>query len=543
MHPFLERVGPAHEVHMRELGILPRLAAHDSRAYLPLQPFRKYPPVATSGAMTPSDVDQPISILVIDDEELLARSCVQILTGDGFCVTTESRGRPALEAVRRQRPEIVLADLMLPDIDGIELLKEIRRIVPDTLVIMITGFATVDSSIEAIQAGAYDYIPKPFTATQLRILIGRASQRVALTRDNAQLRDKLRRQEGGSGTIVGSSEAMRKVFSVLGRVASTDASVFISGESGTGKELVARELHTKSRRSGRPFVAINCAALPDQLLESELFGYEKGAFTGADGQRQGLLEGAKGGTFFLDEITEMSMELQAKLLRVIQERQIRRVGGSGEIPIDVRWVTATNRDPDQAVREGQLRQDLFFRLNVVPIRVPPLRTRRDDIPILATEFLRRYVVEYDRPGVRLSGAAMKALSGYSWPGNVRELQNLMERLISLSTGGEIGIEELPEELVHSRPVLDGWRPELRADRPFHEAKADAVAAFEKAYLAELLARHGWNISQAAREAGIDRKTIHRMLVKYELDGGGELGGAPVPRGQKLTHGSSVGQRP
>jgi DNA-binding NtrC family response regulator len=382
---------------------------------------------------------------------------------------------------------------------------------------MITGFATVNSSIEAIQAGAYDYIPKPFTATQLRILIGRAAQQVQLARDNAQLRDQLKRQFSFEN-IVGSGEAIQKVFSMVSRVAPTEANVFISGESGTGKELIARAIHSSSRRSERPFVAINCAALPDQLLESELFGHEKGAFTGAEGQRRGLLETAAGGTFFLDEVSEMSLDLQAKLLRVVQERRIRRVGGDAEIPIDVRWVSATNRDPEEAVREGLLRQDLYFRLNVVPVRVPALRERRDDIPLLVQHFLNRFGESYGRPHMRLSADAMQALRAYHWPGNVRELQNIIERIVSLSGGGQIvPVEEIPEEIVDGDSVLaTRSRPPIAADRPFHEAKAEAISDFEKEYLRDLLAQNGGNISQAARQAGIDRKTIHRMLVKYDL---------------------------
>lgn len=296
----------------------------------------------------PAETQPSINVLIVDDEELLVKSCAQILSSEGYHVFTEGRGRNALDVVRRHRPEIVLSDIHLPDVDGMELLKEIKRLSPETLVIMITGFATVDSSVEAIRAGAYDYIPKPFTATQLRILIGRAAQQVKLVRDNALLRDQLKRQYSFEN-IVGNSDSIQKVFSLVSRVAPTDASVFISGESGTGKELIARAIHTNSRRSDRPFVAINCAALPDNLLESELFGHEKGSFTGADTQRRGLLELASGGTFFLDEVSEMSMDLQAKLLRVIQERKIRRVGGEDEIPIDVRWVSATNRDPEKAV--------------------------------------------------------------------------------------------------------------------------------------------------------------------------------------------------
>jgi DNA-binding NtrC family response regulator len=464
-----------------------------------------------------SSSDTPISVLICDDEELLVKSCGQILSSEGYTVYTEGRGKGAMDNVRRHRPDIVLTDLMLPDMDGLSLLKEIKKLAPETLVVMITGFATVDSSVEAIRAGAYDYIPKPFTATQLRILIGRAAQQVQLVRDNAHLRDQLKKHYSFE-SIIGTSESIQKVFSVVSRVAPTDASVFISGESGTGKELIARALHANSRRSGRAFMAINCAALPDHLLESELFGHEKGSFTGADNQRRGLLEVASGGTFFLDEISEMSMDLQAKLLRVIQERRIRRVGGESEIPIDVRWVSATNRDPEQAVRDGNLRQDLLYRLNVVPVRLPPLRQRREDIPALAQHFLRRYGQEYDRGNLRFSAEALRVLSDYHWPGNVRELQNVTERITSMCLPGqEIGLEDMPEELT-MRPT--NGRPTITysADLPFHDAKNDAITVFEKEYLRDLLRRHGGNISQAARTAGIDRKTIHRMLAKYELEG-------------------------
>jgi DNA-binding NtrC family response regulator len=466
---------------------------------------------------TPSS-DVPISVLICDDEELLVKSCGQILSSEGYTVYTEGRGKNALDNVRRHRPDIVLTDLMLPDMDGLTLLKEIKKLAPETLVVMITGFATVDSSVEAIRAGAYDYIPKPFTATQLRILIGRAGQQVQLVRDNIHLRDQLKKHYSFEN-IIGTSESIQKVFSIVSRVAPTDASVFISGESGTGKELIARAIHANSRRSGRAFMAINCAALPDQLLESELFGHEKGSFTNADREKRGLLEVASGGTFFMDEISEMSMDLQAKLLRVIQERRIRRVGGEVEIPIDVRWVSATNRDPEQAVRDGNLRQDLLYRLNVVPVRLPPLRQRREDIPALANHFLRRYGQEYDRGNLRFSAESLRVLSDYHWPGNVRELQNVTERITSMCLPGqEVTPEDLPEELM-MRPT-NGNRPTIAysADLPFHDAKNDAITLFEKEYLRDLLRRHGGNISQAARTAGIDRKTIHRMLAKYELDG-------------------------
>ena len=462
--------------------------------------------------------ESAISVLICDDEELLVKSCGQILSSEGYTVFTEGRGKNALDNVRRHRPDIVLTDLMLPDMDGLALLKEIKKVAPETLVVMITGFATVDSSVEAIRAGAYDYIPKPFTATQLRILIGRAAQQVQLVRDNTHLRDQLKKHYSFEN-IIGTSESIQKVFSVVSRVAPTDASVFVSGESGTGKELIARAIHGNSRRSGRAFMAINCAALPDHLLESELFGHEKGSFTGADVQRRGLLEAASGGTFFLDEISEMSMDLQAKLLRVIQERRIRRVGGEDEISIDVRWVSATNRDPEQAVRDGNLRQDLLYRLNVVPVKLPPLRMRREDIPALTQHYLRKFGQEYDRGNLRFSPEALRVLSDFHWPGNVRELQNMVERVVSLCMPGqEITPEDLPEELTTQRPTNGRASTAPRIDLPFHEAKNESIAVFEKEYLRELLRRHNGNISQAARTAGIDRKTIHRMLTKYDLEG-------------------------
>ncbi|HEU0299983.1 MAG TPA: sigma-54 dependent transcriptional regulator [Longimicrobium sp.] len=464
-----------------------------------------------------SPAESAISVLICDDEELLVKSCGQILSSEGYTVFTEGRGKSALENVRRHRPDVVLTDLMLPDMDGLSLLKEIKKAAPETLVVMITGFATVDSSVEAIRAGAYDYIPKPFTATQLRILIGRAAQQVQLVRDNAHLRDQLKKHYSFEN-IIGTSESIQKVFSVVSRVAPTDASVFVSGESGTGKELIARAIHANSRRSDRQFVAINCAALPDNLLESELFGHEKGAFTDARETKRGLFEVASGGTLFLDEISEMSMDLQAKLLRVLQERRIRRVGSESEISIDVRLVSATNRDPDQAVRDGNLRQDLLYRLNVVPVKLPPLRMRREDIPALAQHYLRKFGQEYERGNLRFSQDALRVLIDYHWPGNVRELQNMVERTVSLCLPGqEITPEDLPEEL-SVRPTNGRVAAVFSADLPFHEAKNQAIAVFEKEYLRDLLRRHNGNISQAARTAGIDRKTIHRMLTKYDLDG-------------------------
>lgn len=463
-------------------------------------------------------MDPPITVLIVDDEDLLVRSCSRILEQEGYEVLTETRGRKALELLQRHRPDIVLTDLVLPDIDGMELVREARALDPRLLIIMITGFATVDSSIEAIRAGAYDYIPKPFTATQLQILVGRAANQVRLARDNERLRGALR-ERYSLRNMVGASKPMQELFSLVHKVAPTDASVFIRGESGTGKELIARAIHETSGRSGGEFVGVNCAAFPDNLLESELFGHEKGAFTGAEARRRGLMEVASGGSFFLDEVCEMDLDLQAKLLRVLQERKIRRVGGEDEIPIDIRVIAATNRDPEDAVREGVLRQDLYFRLNVVPIAIPPLRDRHADIPLLSELFLRRYAEQYDRDGdrpLRFAPEVIHAFEAYDWPGNVRELQNVVERLVSLATPGqEIDTADLPEQL----PRLGGpSASELAADldQPFHDAKERAIEVFERAYLTTLLNKHEGNISQSARAAGIDRKTIHRLMRKHGL---------------------------
>ncbi len=467
-----------------------------------------------------SDSASPL-VLVVDDESHIRESCRQILEDRGFRVITASRCAEAMELIRARRPAIILADMRLPDGEGMTLLRAAREGDPEAVFIVITGFATVDASTDAFRQGVYDYLAKPFSALQLQILVGRAARQVTLARENRELRERFR-SEYTVERMVGSSSAMQEVFGLIQRIAPTDASVFISGESGTGKELVARAVHARSRRSARRFVAVNCAALPPQLLESELFGHERGAFTGAVARKEGLLEHASGGTFFLDELCEMPLELQAKLLRVIQERRIRRVGGHQESVVDLRFLAATNRDPARAVEEGMLRKDLYFRLNVVPIRLPPLRERVTDVPVLLQHFLKNYTSQYHGEGAappRIGAEAGAALRAYPWPGNVRELQNLAERLVSLGEPGkELRWEDLPEEIRHP----DGFAVPgaVQVHRPsglaFREAKALAVDAFERSYLRELMARHKGNISSAAREAQVDRRTVHRMLKRHGL---------------------------
>jgi DNA-binding NtrC family response regulator len=460
----------------------------------------------------------PLKVLIIDDEEGLARSCAQIARAEGHAVHVAYRADEGLRLARRVAPDVVLCDVVLPDANGLDILREVRERDPDVLVIMITGFATVDASMEALNLGAYDYIPKPFTAMQLRILLGRAAVQARLTRDNRRLRAQLRGAIDDEHRAVGTSPPMLEMMERVRRVAGTEASVLISGESGTGKELIAHAIHAHSLRGGRPFVPVNCAAMPSDLLESEMFGHVRGAFTGAGETRMGLMESAAGGTFFLDEVCEMSLELQAKLLRSLQERSVRPVGGRQEVALDIRVVAATNRDPERAVRDGALREDLYFRLNVVPVRVPPLRERPGDVELLAAHFLQRFCARYSRD-LSLDTEAVEALRAHSWPGNVRELQNVIERVVSLAPAdGVIDAAALPPEI---RGGGDGTVRRLAvSDGPlgrYHEAKESTLDRFEKAYLRRLLAEHDGNVTAAARTAGLSRRTVHRLLSKHSLD--------------------------
>jgi DNA-binding NtrC family response regulator len=460
----------------------------------------------------------PLKILVIDDEEGLARSCAQIARAEGHAVHVAYRADEGLRLARQVAPDVILCDVVLPDANGLDVLRASRERDPDVLVIMITGFATVDASMEALNLGAYDYIPKPFTAMQLRILLGRAAVQARLTRDNRRLRAQLRGTTEDEHSGIGNSPAMLETMERVRRVAQTEASVLISGESGTGKELIAHAIHTHSERSAHAFVPVNCAAMPSDLLESELFGHVRGAFTGARESRIGLMESAAGGTFFLDEICEMGLELQAKLLRALQERRVRPVGGREEVALDIRVVAATNRDPERAVRDGDLREDLYFRLNVVPIRVPPLRERPGDIELLAAHFLQRYCARYGR-SLSLDRSAVEALRAHAWPGNVRELQNVIERVVSLAAAdGVIDASALPAEVRGRGAVPLAVEPTLDGPLgPYHVEKETTLDRFERAYLRRLLDDHDGNVTAAARTAGLSRRTVHRLLSKHRLD--------------------------
>jgi len=471
----------------------------------------------------PDDIKTSIRILIIDDERTLRESCATVLQSDGYSVTTIGRGEEALETVRRRKFDIVLVDLYMSQISGIEILRAALETQKETIVVVMTGNPSVASSIEALRHGAWDYLPKPFSATHLQVLIGRASHAVMVARETRDLKLQLAKQGGHSDkvSLIGISPTFRKAVELARKVAATDASVFISGESGTGKEVIAQFIHQHSRRASRTLVAINCAALPEQLLESELFGHRKGAFTGADRDKPGLLETANGGTFFLDELTEMTMPLQAKLLRVLQDGVVRRVGSeSQDAVVDVRYIAATNRDPQEAVNQGILRGDLFYRLRVVPIKLPPLRKRLEDIPLLTNHFLSVYWQRHRQMSdrmPRLSEAAVAFLRSRPWRGNVRELQNVIEHVAVLAEPDQViqpndipiyeDSAEYPSEAAISAPVLD---------EAYHLAKDRVVAQFEKEYLTRLIGRAGGNMSKAARLANIDRTTLYRLMDKHSF---------------------------
>ena len=471
----------------------------------------------------PAEVKSSIRILVIDDERTLRESCATVLKMDGFSVTLVGRGEEALETVKRRQFDIILCDLYMSQVSGMELLKATLEHHKDTIVVVMTGNPSVASSIEALRAGAWDYLPKPFSATHLQVLIGRASHAVMVARETNDLRQKLLQQSapGDAMTLIGVSALFRQAVDLARKVAGTDASVLITGESGTGKEVIAQFIHQNSRRSSREMVPINCAALPEPLLESEMFGHRKGSFTGADRDKPGLLETANGGTLFLDELTEMSPPLQAKLLRVIQDGVVRRVGSEGQGKVvDVRFISATNRDPAEAVKEGFLREDLFYRLRVVPINLPPLRKRQEDIPLLANHFLNHYWLRHREPGdpaPRLAEDSLGFLKSHPWRGNVRELQNVIEHVAVLAEPGQsIEPSDIPIQNDGSDWPVQAATDAAVLDEAFHTAKDNVIAQFEREYLTRLVSRAGGNMSKAARLAGVDRTTLYRLMDKHSF---------------------------
>lgn len=446
-----------------------------------------------------------IRLLVVEDELSIRKLCLTIGQKLGFAVSEAENGEGALALVERESPDIVIADLKLPQMSGVELLRRVREIRPATEVAIMTGHGTIESAVDAMKLGAYDYIEKPFRVEKMRSLLQRISEKVRLVAENQFLRDRVDAEERLDG-IVGTSAKIQDVLRMIARLKDSNTPVLITGESGTGKELVARAIHFRGPMAQRPFVAVDCGALVPTLMESELFGHEKGAFTGALKSKQGLFEAANGGTIFLDEIGELPLEMQAKLLRVLQEKEIRPVGSNEKVPVDVRVIAATNRDLDSAYRAGGFRKDLFFRLNVVTIHMPALRERRSDIPALVRCFLERHA-----PGenVQVSEAAMKILLQYEWPGNIRELENSVARALALGDREAIGMQDLPPTIVS---VQEGEISGEDVGTLAHTALAD----MERMAIVRVFEQVGGDKTLAGKMLGISRATLYRKLKQYQI---------------------------
>lgn len=462
-------------------------------------------------------------ILIVDDEVDALDNCRRILSRLGYDCLTEHDPVRAVQRIQQERPELVLTDLRMPGLDGISVLVEAKRVDPKINVVLMTAYATVQTAVASMRYGALDYVLKPYSSKSLEDVAKRAFEHAGQQRAGSPLLSGLDRpasavdavRKSGIGLILGSSPAICDVKELVRKVARTDANILIYGESGTGKELVARAIHDESERAGQPFVPLDCVALPDSLLESELFGHEKGAFTGAHAAKVGLFEMANRGTVFLDEVSGMSQTLQSRLLRVLQERHVRRVGGTRYADIDVRVIAASNRDLEDACSKGEFREDLFYRLNVIPILLPPLREREGDVQVLAQEFLVRFrgrVSEGGEAGPSFDPAALACLKAHAWPGNVRELQNVIERVAALADGPTIRVEHLPERIRAARSD----ESDAEESGSYKQAKQEVVRSFERSFLLELLRRHDWHMSNAAQEAGVDRKTIERMVKRHGL---------------------------
>jgi DNA-binding NtrC family response regulator len=458
-------------------------------------------------------------ILVVDDEPRQRDIIQMILEGEGFEVVETGNSRQALIAIREEPFDLALTDLKMPDMNGIALLQEMCRAQPGLCVILMTAHGTIDSAVDAMRKGAFDYLTKPLEREVLLLVVKRGMERSLLVRENRLLHEQLH-VRFRLDNIIGSHGSMQDVFRIVKKVAASTSTVLIYGESGTGKELVARALHQESDRKDRPFYAVNIAALPEGILEAELFGHEKGAFTGADSKKIGLFEQASGSTLFLDEVGDLRRDLQVKLLRTLQEREIMRVGGTDRIRVDVRIVTATNQDLEEAVREGSFREDLYYRLNVIPIILPPLRDRPTDIPLLVDHFLRKYSQARPR---KVNEEAIKILMRYDWPGNVRQLESVIERAILLSEGEAIGPEDLPSAVIAgtSGPQIG---PLKGVDIPEGGLRLDDL---ERSLILKALEKTEGNVSRAARLLGLSRRTLQYRLEKIHGAPDGALG---APKG-------------
>lgn len=448
-------------------------------------------------------------VLVIDDEPEMCQTCRKILARHGHEVWVAESGAAGLQALRERPIDLAVIDLRLPDMDGLEVLRQAKRINPDIIAIIITAHGTVDTAIEAVREGAFDYLLKPFSMAELEVTTQRSLDHRRLVEENRELQGELSSMKPFT-EIVATSPQMQKVLETIRKLATSDANILLVGESGTGKELAARAIHKASRRCHRPFVPIDCAAMPENLLESEMFGYERGAFTGAVGSKRGLLETAADGTAFMDEIGELPLTMQSKLLRVLQDHQFRRVGGTELLRTDFRLIAATNRNLREMVKAGSFREDLYYRLNVVTIELPPLRDRPSAIAPLARHFVRHFVEKTGKE-VRISNAAMMIMERYHWPGNVRELMNVLERAVSLTEFNQITPLDLPLTILES---VKGTVPSN--EESFRAAKRRVIEEFESRYLSEVLSETAGNVSEAARRCGMQRSAFQRLMAKYNL---------------------------
>ncbi len=454
-----------------------------------------------------------MKILVVDDELKMRRVLQMALEEDGYSVVPAKNGKEAIKKISETPFRLVIADMKMPVMDGMELLRKIEKLNENLPVIMMTAYGTVATAVEAMKQGAYDYILKPFDIEEMKLIVSRAINVERLVREKTFQQEELETRYGFNN-IIGISSRIREVCETIRKVADVKSTVLICGESGTGKELAAHAIHFAGERSERPFIAVNCAALSETLLESELFGHVKGAFTGAHADRQGRFELADGGSLFLDEVSAMSPALQASLLRIIETKEFEKVGGTRTIKADVRIIAATNTDLKKLIQKDLFREDLYYRLNVVPILLPPLRERRDDIPILARHFLSLYSTELGKRIKEISPPAMNLLSGYGWPGNVRELENVIERAVVLVEGDTLGEKDIPLDLSFGK--VDNTPTGPARNLSYQEAKKEVIESFERAFFAKVIEAAGGNITQAAKLTEMDRKNLYEKLKKLNI---------------------------
>jgi DNA-binding NtrC family response regulator len=457
-------------------------------------------------------------ILVVDDDTVVLKAVTQILQREGYQVVSIDDAVEGLTAAKDPSVDVAILDINMPNLSGMDLLKAIKSVRPEVEVVMMTAYATVETAVEAVKAGAYDYLTKPFeNIDEVSLTVGKAAERKQLKDRTRQLEEQLV-VKNQFEDLIGQSNQMRSVFKLVETVSYSTATVLIQGESGTGKELVARAIHYRSPRKDKPFVAVNCSALTDTLLESELFGHMKGSFTGATGNKKGLFEAADGGTIFLDEIGDVPAATQVRLLRVLQEGEVKRVGANEPIKVDVRVIAATNVDLARAKEQGRFREDLFYRLNVIAVQLPPLRDRPEDVPLLAQHFLRMYSGKLKKKLTGFSPRAMEALTCNRWVGNVRELENVVERASVLTSHEVVDVDDLPPGFQDQPQAGSQVEVFSLAHLPYAQAKRLAMRAFERRYLTALLEKNNQNVSSAARAAGVDRSNFRRLLKQYEVAG-------------------------